>query len=87
MLGGSLLPCLEEHEAFGHPGNPSSLLSTLPHNQAAEPPPDAKGTPASSAWQEASWIRESQVPRKQPNDLWVLAVGSYQHTLNCVITL
>ena len=63
-------PASGEYKAFQNPGNPSSILNTLPPNQAAYPYPMLKGHLTWGIW-------EQRVPGNQkatPN-LWVLAVG------------
>ena len=74
-------PASEEHKACQNLVNASSILSTLPHNQATHPPPNAQGTPVPTASHEPSGSRESLSPWKQLINLWVLAVGSAHNTI------
>ena len=75
-------PASEENKACQNPVNASSILSTLPPNQANHPPPNAQGTPVPTAWREPSQSREPLVSRKQPIDFWVLVVVSTQDTIS-----
>ena len=72
---------LEEHKAFQNPVNPSGILNTHTPQPGCKSTSNAAGTPVSSAWQEASFSRVQGAKRTTPN-LWVVGVGSTQHTIN-----
>ena len=60
----------------------SSILCTLPPNLANHPPPNAQGTPVSTAWHEPSWSGEALVSGYHPINIWVLALWSTQDTIS-----
>ena len=82
----STLMCVSAPGSGGTQGIPKPSES-LRHSQHNPPQPGCKstsnaaGTPVSSAWQEASFSRVQGAKRTTPN-LWVVGVGSNQHTIN-----